>query len=128
MPEDRPERPSRNLGPHGLGDPDDRFLRKIEKDVLVEKMMRDIARTEKCVELTEELEKCGREHGWKGVFNCRDQNNKMKECMGYWYKNDTFRQEVTELYLKERSNYRKTGLTKQMKQELEKQGYEVNIR
>lgn len=73
------------------------------------------------------LEKCGREQGWKATFNCRKENDVMKECMGYWYYNKAFRQEVTEQYLQERSQYRRTGVSKKMKKELEDMGYEIHI-
>ncbi|KAJ8959191.1 hypothetical protein NQ318_022453 [Aromia moschata] len=45
-------------GPHGLGDPDDLSLRKVEKDVLIPKKMRDIARTQKCVQEVAEFSEC----------------------------------------------------------------------
>ncbi|KAI5712683.1 hypothetical protein M8J76_015032 [Diaphorina citri] len=121
-------KPTKNMGPHGLGDPNDKTLRKLEKDVLIEQMMRDIARTEKCAEFTEALEKCGRDNGWKGVFTCRKENEKMKECMAHWYHNEDFRKEVTEMYLQQRTDYRKTGLSKKMRKELESLGYEINIK
>lgn len=122
------QKPSRSAGPQGLGDPNDKSLRKLEKDVLIEKMMRDIARTEKCVEVTEALEKCGRDQTWKSVFNCRKENDAMKECMGYWYHNEAFREQVTQQYLQERSQFRLTGISKKMKKELEELGYEINIK
>ncbi|XP_068084686.1 uncharacterized protein [Anabrus simplex] len=37
-------------GPHGLGDPEDRTLRKVEIEVLIPKKMRDKAKAEKCVD------------------------------------------------------------------------------
>lgn len=126
MSEEKPKR--KTMGPHGLGDPNDLSLRKVEKNVVIEKMMRDIARTEKCVDVTEALEQCGREQGWKAVFKCREENTKMKDCMGYWYYNKEFREEVTQMYLKERSEYRKTGVTKQQKETLKTAGYEVKLK
>jgi len=33
-----------------LGEPDDKFLRKVEKDVLVPKLMRERTKTEKCID------------------------------------------------------------------------------
>lgn len=37
-----------SLGPHGVGDPDDRTLRKTEKNVLIPQLRRKIVREEKC--------------------------------------------------------------------------------
>lgn len=51
----------------------------------------------------------------------------MLDCMSYWYHNDVFRQEVTEKYLQDRSEYRRTGLTQKMKKDLESRGYEIKI-
>jgi COX assembly protein 1 len=46
------------------------------------------------------------------VVKCREQNNILKSCIGSWYKNEQFINECTEIYLNERSEYRRTGLQK----------------
>lgn len=49
------------------------------------------------------------------VFKCRDENAVLKSCLASWYNNEEFRQLCTEEYLKERSEYRRTGIKKPTK-------------
>ncbi|CAH0400894.1 unnamed protein product [Chilo suppressalis] len=102
-------------GPLGLGDPEDKTLRKVETEVMVPKLMREKARTEKCIPEVAEFEKCCKESSLLMVVKCRKENSALKTCLGSWYNNEEFRQYCTEEYLKERSEYRKTGIKKTMK-------------
>ncbi|XP_014250937.1 COX assembly mitochondrial protein homolog [Cimex lectularius] len=104
-----------SLGPHGLGDPNDKTLRKVEMEVLIPKKMRDKARLEKCTSEVADFNKCCKEHGLLMVLNCRKENTKMKDCYTYWYQNPEFKQLCTEEYLQERAEYRMTGITKKSK-------------
>ncbi|KAJ8931096.1 hypothetical protein NQ314_016046 [Rhamnusium bicolor] len=97
-------------GPHGVGDPDDLSLRKVETSVLIPKKMRDIARTEKCVKEVEEFTKCGKINNFTMVFRCRQENTVLQECLGKWFLDEDFRDKCTKEYLEERSNYRRTGI------------------
>ncbi|XP_026726282.1 COX assembly mitochondrial protein homolog [Trichoplusia ni] len=99
-------------GPHGLGDPDDRSLRKVERDVMIPKLIREKAKTEKCIAEVAEFEKCCKESALLMVVKCRRENSVMKDCLGNWYQNDEFKQQCTEEYLKQRSEYRRTGIRK----------------
>lgn len=101
-----------NAGPKGLGDPDDKSLRKVEKEVMIPKIMRDRAKAEKCVDEVKEFEMCCKSSKLAMVYKCREQNNLLKTCISSWYKNEQFINECTEIYLKERSEYRQTGLQK----------------
>lgn len=74
--------------------------------------MRDRARTEKCTELVADFEKCCKASGLSMVVKCQPQNKKMQECQAYWYKNKEFIDECTNIYLEQRTEYRRTGLTK----------------
>jgi COX assembly protein 1 len=49
------------------------------------------------------------------VIKCRNQNNRLKNCLTDWYNNQQFREYVTELYLNERAEYRRTGVQKKFK-------------
>ena len=49
------------------------------------------------------------------VFKCRNENSIMKSCLADWYRNEEFKQLCTEQYLKERSEYRRTGIKKPIK-------------
>lgn len=94
-----------------LGDPNDRTLRKVEKEVLIPKIMRDLAKTTKCIDQNTAFAACAKSNSLMMVFNCRKENEALKECQASWYKNDQFVSECTEIYLKQRTEYRRTGLT-----------------
>ncbi|XP_032683841.1 COX assembly mitochondrial protein homolog [Odontomachus brunneus] len=102
-------------GPKGLGDPDDRSLRKVEKDVLIPKLMRERTKAEKCVDEVHGFNECCLNNGLKMIIKCRQENEKMKKCMEKWYYNDDFIKECTEQYLNERAEYRRTGIPKKQK-------------
>ncbi|XP_013199404.2 COX assembly mitochondrial protein homolog [Amyelois transitella] len=107
--------PKFSAGPHGLGDPEDRSLRKVEIEVLIPKLMREKAKTEKCTEQVRAFEKCCKESSLLMVVTCRKQNAAMKDCLTNWYRNDEFRNICTEEYLKKRSEYRQTGIKNPIK-------------
>ncbi|XP_077274394.1 COX assembly mitochondrial protein homolog [Temnothorax americanus] len=99
-------------GPKGLGDPNDRSLRKVEKDVLVPKLMRERTKSEKCVNEVKDFHDCCLKSGLLHVVKCRGENDRMKACMEKWYYNQDFIKECTEQYLDERSEFRRTGISK----------------
>ncbi|EFN86307.1 Uncharacterized protein C3orf68-like protein [Harpegnathos saltator] len=94
------------------GDPNDRSLRKVEKDVLIPKLMREITRAEKCANEVNDFNECCVNFGLRMIIKCRKENAQMKTCMEKWYYNDDFIKECTEQYLNERSEYRRTGIPK----------------
>ncbi|XP_020291579.1 COX assembly mitochondrial protein homolog [Pseudomyrmex gracilis] len=99
-------------GPMGFGDPDDRTLRKVEKDVMIPKLIRERTKEEKCVDEIKEFHQCCLNSGLLHVVKCRKENNIMKACMEKWYYNEDFIKECTEQYLNERSEFRQTGIPK----------------
>ncbi|KAG8237291.1 hypothetical protein J437_LFUL016204 [Ladona fulva] len=101
-----------SAGPHGLGDPDDRSLRKVELEVMVPKLMRDKAKAEKCSQEVKDFTECCRDSNLAMVFKCRQENTRLKDCLSHWYNDEGFRNECTEEYLRERSEYRRTGMLK----------------
>uniref|UniRef100_T1E8Z3 COX assembly mitochondrial protein n=1 Tax=Anopheles aquasalis TaxID=42839 RepID=T1E8Z3_ANOAQ len=102
-------------GPHGLGDPDDRRLRKVEIEVLIPKIMRERAKTEKCVAEVKAFEDCCKDAGLFMVAKCQAPNDALKACSLRWYQNEQFKQECTEIYLEERKLFRETGLPKKFR-------------
>ncbi|OAD52424.1 COX assembly mitochondrial protein like protein, partial [Eufriesea mexicana] len=99
-------------GPHNLGDPDDKFLRKVEKDVLISEKMRHKARAEKCVEEVKEFSECCKNANFLMPFKCKEENTKLLTCLGKWFNDPDFREKCTQEYLEERSEYRRTGINK----------------
>ncbi|XP_043274682.1 COX assembly mitochondrial protein homolog [Venturia canescens] len=103
-------------GPHGLGDPDDKSLRKIERDVVIMQKVRERTKAEKCHVEWRAFGDCAAENKLLMPFLCRKENTILRECCERWYKDEAFVKECTEQYLEERSEYRRTGITKKQKQ------------
>lgn len=102
-------------GPHGLGDPNDRRLRKVEREVLIPKIMRERAKTEKCIPEVKEFEACCKDSGLFMAVKCQQENEALKECSLKWYRDEKFKAECTEIYLEERAEFRRTGLPKKFR-------------
>ncbi|KAE8740932.1 hypothetical protein FOCC_FOCC013544 [Frankliniella occidentalis] len=96
-------------GPLNLGDPDDRSLRKVEKDILILNMVRDRVHKEKCSAEAAKLDKCGGEAGLLVTFKCGKEKDELIECSKRWFHDEGLRNECTEEFLKQRSYYRRTG-------------------
>lgn len=94
------------------GDPDDRSLRIVEKEVLIPKIMRERAKKEKCKAEVDAFTKCCSGSGIPMIFKCQDENREMQECQKRWYQDETFKNECKEEYLKERREFRLTGIPK----------------
>ncbi|XP_022691078.1 COX assembly mitochondrial protein homolog [Varroa jacobsoni] len=99
-------------GPYGLGDPNDKSLRKVEKEILIPKLMRDRTKAEKCAAEVKAFGECAKREGLSVVFNCRRENDAMKSCMVRWYTDSQFKEECTQQYLADRTHYRETGIKK----------------
>ncbi|XP_054929677.2 COX assembly mitochondrial protein homolog isoform X2 [Dermacentor andersoni] len=97
-------------GPHGLGDPSDRRLRKVEVEVLIPQKMRNKAREEKCADLVLKFGECSKREGLMLPFMCRKENDALKACLKKWYEDPDFQHICREEYLNERSNFRETGV------------------
>ncbi|KAI4486868.1 hypothetical protein M0802_012268 [Mischocyttarus mexicanus] len=99
-------------GPHGLGDPNDKSLRKVEINVLIPQMIRDRAKQEKCIPEVEEFNKCCKDNNLSMVFKCRNESNKLKDCLTRWFQDKNFQEECKQLYIEERTEFRKTNVSK----------------
>ena len=85
--------------------PDDERLRRVERDVLIPKKMREIARA-RCSEELKEFEKCCKGRSVSMVFVCRPQNRSMLDCMKHNFNEEGLRERCTKEYLVERREYR----------------------
>lgn len=83
--------------------------------------MREKAKVEKCFEEVNAFESCCKDSSLLMVVTCRKQNNSLKNCLAKWYQDDGFKSECTEIYLNERSEFRRTGLQKKHRVYLAKQ-------
>ncbi|XP_003740504.1 COX assembly mitochondrial protein homolog [Galendromus occidentalis] len=99
-------------GPHGVGDPNDRRLRNVERNVLIPKIVRERAQKEKCNDLFMNFLECSKRTGFLVIFKCRKERDIMNECLGKWFHDEDFKNECKEQYLAERKVYRETGIPK----------------
>lgn len=88
--------------------------------------MRDKAKAEKCTEEVAAFEACCKNSSILMVAVCRDENDKLKNCLGKWYKNEDFIKECTEIYLNDRSEFRRTGLQKKYRNYLKERDLKAN--
>ncbi|KAF5288313.1 hypothetical protein FQR65_LT12047 [Abscondita terminalis] len=102
-------------GPMGLGDPNDRSLRKVEIEVMIPKKMREIAKMEKCSQQVEDFSVCCKNYNLLMVVQCRKENAALKNCLTQWYQDEDFKNRCKNEYLEERSEYRRTGVNKNQK-------------
>jgi COX assembly protein 1 len=56
------------------------------------------------------------------VITCRKQNAALRDCLATWYADETFKSECKEIYLKDRSEFRRTGIQKKHRESAKKQG------
>jgi len=112
---EKEKRPSWRGGPMGLGDPNDTTLRKVEKDILIAKMVRERAKEEKCIPEVAAFNECCKAASYSMVFKCRKQNSELRDCLERWYKNDQLWEECRVEYLKERESFRRTGEPKKIR-------------
>ena len=97
-------------GPHNLGDPCDKTLRNVEREVLIPQKMRDKAKELKCSQEVTDFSKCCKDSSFLMVVKCREQNAALKTCLTKWFTDEKFKEECTQEYLEERSQYRRTGI------------------
>ncbi|XP_030053135.1 COX assembly mitochondrial protein homolog [Microcaecilia unicolor] len=97
------------MEPRQGGGSEEPFLRHVEKDVLIPKIMREKAR-ELCSDQVEAFTKCCKETGILMVVKCQEENKALKACLTAYYKDPAFYEECKEEYLKEREEYRRTGI------------------
>ncbi|MBZ3875561.1 COX assembly mitochondrial protein-like protein [Sciurus carolinensis] len=97
---------------------EEQHLRHVEKDVLIPKIMREKAR-ERCSEQVQDFTNCCKDSGILMVVKCRKENSALKECLTAYYNDPAFYEECKMEYLKEREEFRKTGIpTKKRLQKL----------
>nr|XP_037858877.1 COX assembly mitochondrial protein homolog isoform X5 [Chlorocebus sabaeus] len=87
----------------------DQHLRHVEKDVLIPKIMREKAK-ERCSEQVQDFTKCCKNSGVLMVVKCQKENSALKECLTAYYNDPAFHEECKMEYLKEREEFRKTGI------------------
>lgn len=54
-------------------------------------------------------------------FRCREVAEEMRQCLQGWYDKPEFQQEAREEYLKDRAEYRRTGITRKQKARLQEE-------
>lgn len=51
-------------------------------------------------------------------FKCKPQTEQLKQCMARWFYDEKFIEECTQVYLDQRSEYRRTGITKKERERM----------
>lgn len=88
--------------------------------------MRDRARDEKCSPEITEFQKSAKDNGVLLPFENKQPTDKMKECLAQWFLNEDFKNECTQIYLDERSEYRRTGIPKKWMPQMAAEQREFN--
>lgn len=88
--------------------------------------MRDRAKVEKCIEEVAAFEQCCKSYSIAMIVKCRQQNSGLKACLTKWYQDPIYVKECTEIYLNERSEFRRTGLVKKYRQYLKERANKLN--
>ncbi|XP_052832051.1 COX assembly mitochondrial protein homolog isoform X1 [Octopus bimaculoides] len=96
-------------------DPDDLTLRKVEKEILIPQKMKEIAKREHCSTEVQSFGECAKQAGLLLTFQCRDKANLLHTCLSNMYKKEEFVERCTQEYLKDRTEYRRTGKKKLIK-------------
>ncbi|XP_065206414.1 COX assembly mitochondrial protein homolog [Planococcus citri] len=108
--EDSSNKPSK-MGPHGLGDPDDKSLSKNERNLLIPQIRRRIVKEEKCPNEIKEYEECVCSIGlMMAGIKCKDLKVKMSDCLEFWNDCDELQKRARREYLEERAEYRRSGI------------------
>uniref|UniRef100_UPI00398EE1DC COX assembly mitochondrial protein homolog n=1 Tax=Pristiophorus japonicus TaxID=55135 RepID=UPI00398EE1DC len=92
------------------------LLRHVEKDVLIPKMVREKAK-ELCSDKVEAFSKCCQKSGFLMVIKCREENAALKDCLTDHYNDSTLYEECKQEYLKEREEFRQTGIPSKKRQQ-----------
>ncbi|KAL4824360.1 hypothetical protein H8958_019272 [Nasalis larvatus] len=71
--------------------------------------MREKAK-ERCSEQVQDFTKCCKNSGVLMVVKCQKENSALKECLTAYYNDPAFYEECKMEYLKEREEFRKTGI------------------
>uniref|UniRef100_A0A0K0ECT2 COX assembly mitochondrial protein n=1 Tax=Strongyloides stercoralis TaxID=6248 RepID=A0A0K0ECT2_STRER len=104
-------------GPHGLGDPKDRTLRRVEADVIIPNRMNKQIEKVECNTEYMGLVTCLREHGSViGLKKCKPILDILNECKIKFFNDLDFRSKMTDLYLQERAEIRQYGRTKKQRE------------
>lgn len=88
--------------------------------------MRERARKIKCIDEVRSFEKCCKDTGVLSPFKCKLETANLKDCMAKWFFDDEYVKECTQIYLDQRSEYRRTGISKKQKQRMAVEQEEAN--
>jgi len=89
--------------------PAEPFLRHVETDVLIPKLMREKAK-ELCAEKVTNFNHCCKENGFMMAFKCREENSALKDCLTVYYKDPAFFEECKKEYLADKLEFQRTGI------------------
>ncbi|VDP59882.1 unnamed protein product [Schistosoma curassoni] len=91
-------------------DPESKEITKVEEESIIPALMQDRLRTKQCAKLWDEWSNCTQKYYWAAMYICKTDFHKALECNKRYLQDPQFFEEMKNLYLKMRSNYRRTGL------------------
>ncbi|KAF6770907.1 hypothetical protein AHF37_10321 [Paragonimus kellicotti] len=97
-------------GPLGLGEPDSVELNAVERETLIPALMNDYLRSNRCREVWDRWSDCRQHYRWTAALFCRDLFFNALNCNKNYTLDPAFYEEMKQLYLHMRSEYRRTGL------------------
>jgi len=100
-------------GPKGLGDPNDRSLRRNETELLIPNRVKEEIENVECrLDFLDMVNCIHKEGDLKATERCHDPMQVYWRCKRAKLNDPEFRQRITEKYLDERAEYRRTGLSR----------------
>lgn len=61
------------------------------------------------------FDQCCLDNAMAMVFKCREENNRYQQCLNHWFNDKQFVNECKEIYLKQRAEFRSTGIKRNRK-------------
>lgn len=86
-----------------------KHLRKLERDVLIPRLLEERINKELCRDEKLSFSNCAKEQGFKVVINCRESLKAYETCSNIWWRNEEIWKQMEQVYLEKRQKYRETG-------------------
>lgn len=84
-------------------------LRKVEKGVLIPRLVEYKINHELCREESRLFHECAKNSGFLVAVNCKQLLKTFEGCSNRWFRDEEFREKVKKEYLEKRAHYRRTG-------------------
>lgn len=100
------------------------FLRNVEKDSLIPKIMRESLIKTTCMNATDEFFRCTQDYPISVAWSCQKQKNSLMECLGKYMKDEKYVKKVTDEYLTRREEFQIKKAKRKVLNALRQEKYE----